>query len=82
MAIDISELSVSELRRVEDGSAILLALADLLESKGALVYADQVRNDARAVQLLTQDHPSATDPAGIASFAVPEHRSEILNKLR
>ena len=82
MAIDISEFSVSDLRCAEDGSAILLALGDLLESKGALVYAGQVRNDARAVQLLTQEHPHADDPARIKSFAVPEHRSEILNKLR
>ncbi|TFD19986.1 hypothetical protein [Cryobacterium sp. TMT2-23] len=81
MTINIDEMSVDDLRRAEDGAAILHALADLLENKGAVTYAAQVRHDARAIQLLTQEHPSAGDIGRTAAFGVPEHRSEIAHRL-
>ncbi|WP_104135134.1 hypothetical protein [Cryobacterium sp. Y62] len=81
MAIDISEFSVSDLRRAEDGAAALLALADLLEEKGAVAYAQQMRTDSAAIRLLIGEHPSANDFRPGASIAVNEHRSELRHQL-
>lgn len=78
---DHPDVDTATLRRAEDGSEILYALATHLNAYGSTRYAEQVSNAAHAVRQITARHPAAdpapeNDPRGAG-----EHAGEIGRRL-
>ncbi len=81
LAADRLTVDTTELRKVENGSEILIGLAHNLAAAGSTTYAETVRQTAYAIRGFTDQHPAAQghtpgDPRGAS-----EHASRIRNRL-
>lgn len=73
----LDDVETEIIRRAENGSMMLDALADLLEVEGAgHILIDRIRGQAEAIDEVTQCHPGRSD-LRLRPHVISEHENDL-----